>query len=74
MAVTEISGSESFVHVSTDAGLGTFVCLVEGVHAFEPGDRVEARGDLARAFAFGPAGLRAVAPAAPAPARETVPA
>ena len=75
VAVTEISGSESFVHVATDAGLGTFVCLVEGVHAFEPGDRVEARVDLARAFAFGPDGRRIAARAAAAPAhREPMPA
>jgi glycerol transport system ATP-binding protein len=74
VAVTEISGSESFVHVATDAGLGTFVCLVEGVHAFEPGDRVEARVDLARAFAFGADGLRIAAPAAVAVPREPVPA
>ena len=74
VAVTEISGSESFVHVATDAGLGTFVCLVEGVHAFEPGDRVEARVDLARAYAFGPGGRRIAARAAAAPRREPVPA
>ena len=73
VAVTEISGSESFVHVATDAGFGTFVCLVEGVHAFEPGDRVEARVDLARALAFGADGRRIPAPAA-APRREPVPA
>lgn len=77
VSVTEISGSESFVHVDTDAGLGTFVCLVEGVHAFEPGDRVEARLDLAGAFVFGPDGRRIAAPAAArsgSPAREPVPA
>ena len=72
VAVTEISGSESFIHVVTDAGLGTLVCMIEGVHAFEPGDRVAARIDLARAFAFGPDGRR-IAAAAPA-AREAVPA
>ena len=75
VAVTEISGSESFVHVSTDAGFGTLVCLVEGVHAFEPGQRVEVRVDLARAFAFGPDGRRIAAHPAAAPAhREPVPA
>lgn len=72
VAVTEISGSESFVHVVTDAGLGTLVCLVEGVHSFEPGQRVEARVDLARAFAFGADGRRLAAPVAAA--REAVPA
>ncbi len=74
VAVTEISGSESFVHVATDAGLGTVVCLVEGVHAFEPGQRVEARVDLARAFAFGLDGRRIAARAPAAPRREPVPA
>ncbi|WP_237478978.1 ABC transporter ATP-binding protein [Lichenibacterium dinghuense] len=75
VAVTEISGSESFVHVATDAGLGTLVCLVDGVHSFEPGQRVEARVDLARAFAFAADGRRLGAPAAPASApRVAVPA
>ena len=74
VAVTEISGSESFVHIATDAGLGTLVCLVEGVHAFEPGDRAEARLDLARAFAFGADGRRVAARPAAAPRREPVPA
>jgi glycerol transport system ATP-binding protein len=76
VSVTEISGSESFVHVATDAGLGTWVCLVEGVHAFEPGDRVEAELDLAEVFLFGPGGERLTPAAAPAGAarRDTVPA
>ena len=75
VSVTEISGSESFVHVATDAGLGTLVCLVEGVHAFEPGDRVAAELDLSAAFVFGPDGTRVAAPAAaPAAARQPVPA
>ncbi len=77
VSVTEINGSESFVHVATDAGLGTFVCLVAGVHAFEPGDGVEARLDLARAYVFGPGGHRIAGPAAVRSglaARATVPA
>ena len=76
VSVTEISGSESFVHVATDAGLGTWVCLVEGVHAFEPGDRVEADLDLAETLVFGPGGGRITPAAAPAGTgrRETVPA
>ena len=40
VAVTEISGSESFVHV--DVGLGIWVCLVAGVHDWQPGAHVEA--------------------------------
>ena len=76
VSVTEISGSESFVHVATDAGLGTWVCLVEGVHAFEPGDRVEADLDLDEVLVFGPGGGRIATAAAPAGTgrRETVPA
>ncbi len=76
VSVTEISGSESFVHVVVEGGLGVWVCLVEGVHALEPGDRVEVALDLAGAFAFGPDGLRIASPAAPAGAsrREPVPA
>ncbi len=60
VAVTEISGSESFVHV--DTGMGTWVCLADGIHPWEPGDAVEAQLDLARTFTFGPDGRRATAP------------
>ncbi|MCW6507891.1 ABC transporter ATP-binding protein [Lichenifustis flavocetrariae] len=60
VSVTEISGSESFVHV--DTGLGTWVCLVEGVHQWEPGDRTEAQFDPGRAFVFGSQGQRVTAP------------
>ena len=48
--VTEISGSESFVHV--DVGLDIWVCLVAGVHDWQPGANVEARVDANRAFVF----------------------
>ena len=58
VSVTEISGSESFVHV--DVGLGTWVCLVGGVHEWEPGDAAEAQLDLSQAFVFGPDGQRNV--------------
>ena len=40
--VTELSGSESFVHV--DVGIGVWVCLAPGVHEWQPGAHVEARG------------------------------
>ncbi len=60
VAVTELSGSESFVHV--DVGLGTWVCLVEGMHEWEPGDAAEVQLDLAQAFVFGAEGERIVAP------------
>ncbi len=74
VAVTEISGSESLVHITTDSGLGTLVCLVEGIHAFEPGDRAEARLDLARAFVFRADGRRLATSVPAAARREAVPA
>ncbi len=58
VVVSEISGSESFVHV--DVGLGTWVVLVTGVHALEPGDTTEVYLDLGQAFVFGPQGSRVV--------------
>jgi glycerol transport system ATP-binding protein len=54
VAVTEISGSESFVHV--DVGLGIWVCLVRGVHDWQPGAAVEVRVDATRVFAFDSSG------------------
>ena len=59
VAVTEISGSESFVHL--DVGVGTWVCLVSGLHELEPGDAAEAQLDLSEAFVFGPDGQRVTA-------------
>jgi glycerol transport system ATP-binding protein len=50
VAVTEISGSESFVHV--DVGLATWVCLVRGVHQWEPGAAAEVHVDPSRIFVF----------------------
>jgi glycerol transport system ATP-binding protein len=60
VSVTELSGSESFVHV--DVGLGTWVCLVSGVHAWQPGAQAEAYVDMQRAFAFDTAGNLAASP------------
>lgn len=59
VAVTEINGSESFVHV--DVGVGTWVCLVEGLHTWEPGQPATVHLSLDRAFVFDAAGAR-VAP------------
>ncbi len=59
VSVTEISGSESFVHV--DTGMGTWVCLVAGVHEWEPGDAVEVHLDLLEAFGFSTTGERVAA-------------
>ncbi len=66
VSVTELSGSESFVHV--DVGFATWVCLVTGVHDWEPGARAEVRVDLRHAFAFDAAGVLAAGPDALSPA------
>jgi glycerol transport system ATP-binding protein len=66
VAVTEISGSESFVHVAV--GLGTWVCLVRGVHDWQPGAQVVVHVDMDRAFAFDAAGALAAAPSLAVPA------
>ena len=62
VAVTEINGSESFVHVNV--GLGIWVCLVRGVHEWEPGAATEVHVDAARLFVFDTAGQIASLPAA----------
>ena len=56
VVVTEISGSESFVHV--DVGVGTWVCLVSGVHDWAPGQTVTVTVDPARVLAFDANGRR----------------
>jgi glycerol transport system ATP-binding protein len=61
VSVTELSGSESFVHV--DVGLGTWVCLVRGVHDWQPGAPAEVCVDMRRAFVFDAAGDLAASPA-----------
>ncbi len=38
VAVTEITGSETFVHL--DHGADRWIALVEGVHRLSPGDQV----------------------------------
>jgi glycerol transport system ATP-binding protein len=58
--VTELSGSESFVHV--DVGIGVWVCLAPGVHEWQPGAQVEARVDANRVFVFDSSGGLATAP------------
>jgi glycerol transport system ATP-binding protein len=54
--VTEISGSESFIHV--DVGIGTWVCLVSGVHDWAPGQTVTVNIDPTRVFIFDSSGRR----------------
>ena len=60
VAVTELSGSESFVHV--DVGTATWVCLIRGVHDWQPGARADVHVDMGRAFAFDAAGDLAASP------------
>jgi glycerol transport system ATP-binding protein len=56
VAVTELSGSESFVHV--DVGVGVWVCLVAGVQEWAPGQAVNVSIDPRRIFAFNSEGER----------------
>lgn len=58
VAVTELSGSESLIHVDTGRDAGTLICLVTGLHEWEPGDPANVQIDLAQAFVFGPDGRR----------------
>jgi glycerol transport system ATP-binding protein len=60
VAVTEISGSESFVHV--DVGFATWVSLVLGVHDWQPGAAAEISVNPRRLFVFDPAGNLVRAP------------
>lgn len=50
VSVSEISGSESFVHVTV--GDATWVCLVPGVYEGQPGDAVRVHVDMERVFLF----------------------
>ena len=60
VSVTELSGSESFVHV--DVGSGTWVCLVRGVHDWQPGAAAEVAVNMHSALAFDSAGDLAASP------------
>jgi glycerol transport system ATP-binding protein len=65
VAVTEISGSESFVHL--DIGFSTWVSLVLGVHDWQPGASAEITVDPRRVFVFDPSGNLVRAPESFAP-------
>ena len=54
--MTEISGSESFVHI--DVGFEVWVCLVLGVHDWRPGASAAVSVDPAGIFVFAPDGTR----------------
>ncbi len=60
VAVTELSGSESFVHV--DVGMGVWVCLVTGVHDWQPGAVVDVRVDPTRILVFDRSGKLVAVP------------
>jgi glycerol transport system ATP-binding protein len=62
VSVTELNGSESFVHV--DVGVGTWVCLIRGIHDWLPGAAVRVHVDMRRAFIFDMSGELAAPPAA----------
>jgi glycerol transport system ATP-binding protein len=60
VTVSEITGSESFVHI--DAAPHHFVALVHGVRRYEPGATVETYLAPSRLFVFDRTGRLAVAP------------
>jgi glycerol transport system ATP-binding protein len=60
VALTEITGSESFIHV--DFAGERWVALAHGVHDLEIGQPVELYLDPGRFFVFGPGGALAAAP------------
>ena len=60
VTVTEITGSESFVHLNRDAS--NWVAVLQGVHEFEPGHVLDAVLDPDNVFVFDagrPSGRRA---------------
>ncbi len=60
VTVTEITGSESFVHLNRDAS--NWVAVLEGVHEFEPGQVLDALVDPENVFVFDAAGRLVAAP------------
>ncbi|KQT54174.1 ABC transporter ATP-binding protein [Aureimonas sp. Leaf454] len=62
VVISEVTGSESFVHADCDET--RIVALVRGIHRVSPGDAVELQFEPADMLLFDPAG-RAMAPAHP---------
>jgi glycerol transport system ATP-binding protein len=62
VTVTEITGSESFVHLNRDAS--NWVAVLQGVHEFTPGYVLDAVLDPDNVFVFDPAGRLVAAPGA----------
>jgi glycerol transport system ATP-binding protein len=61
VAVTEITGSESFVHLQRDGS--NWVAVLQGVHDFQPGQQLEAQLDPDNVFVFDAADRLVAAPA-----------
>jgi glycerol transport system ATP-binding protein len=62
VTVTEITGSESFVHLKRDDS--NWVAVLQGVHEFAPGDTLDAVLDPSDLFVFDAAGRLVAAPGA----------
>jgi glycerol transport system ATP-binding protein len=62
VTVTEITGSESFVHLTRDAS--NWVAVLQGVHEYPPGYVLDAVLDPDNVFVFDPAGRLVAAPGA----------
>jgi len=60
-ALTEITGSESFVHLTRDGS--NWVAVLPGVHEFPPGQKLDAALDPCDIFIFDTAGRLVAAPA-----------
>src|SRR6201990_846326 len=60
VTVTEITGSESFVHLHRDAS--NWVAVVAGVHEYQPGDVLDAVLDPENVFVFDAAGRLVASP------------
>src|SRR4051812_41900597 len=63
VTVTEITGSESFVHLNRDDS--NWVAVLHGVHEFEPGHLLDAVLDPNDVFVFDASGRLVAAPGAP---------
>ncbi len=60
VAVSEITGSESFVHI--DVPSARWIALARGVHNLQPGQNIEIYLDSAKFFVFEPSGKLVRAP------------
>jgi len=60
VTVTEITGSESFVHLARDSA--NWVAVLHGVHEFEPGQKLDAVLDPDNVFVFDASGRLVASP------------